>query len=738
MIKPMFRAAVPFGIFVAGMTGGPMPSTVAAQERELEEIVVTATRRDNNIMDVPASVTAFGSETLENRQLREVVDLNMLVPNWQIEEYNGQTLATVRGITNTIIQGPQESSVATHINGVYITRTSSMRAAYSDLESVEALRGPQGTLYGRNATAGAMNIITKKPTDEFESRVSVLFGDYDRIGGTAMVSGPLADNFFARASIYYNDRDGYTENLFPGGQDLDAEELVSGKLSLRWLPSEDVTVDLMATLEERDGGSGFLPYTPPQSLFFPIYATADYTLEPHKAITDYPNEDTRKDTLVALNVEWQMSDNLTLRSTTGYNDSKFDQQYDSDGTSAAATELIYFSESDSFSQEIVLDISLANEKLDVLIGGFYYEDDVSFGFDAILGAVAGAFGLPPSFFRILQNWDQETTAYAGFLDATYHVSDHFRIYGGVRASYEEKDIFVRYQPIAPACGFGGIPPSDTGDDWDDWSPRAGLQWDFSENAMVYAQFQQGFRSGGFSSGQCNDPFQPEEVNSWEVGLKMNFNEGRGSLLASAFYYDYQDLQVQQLVGFAVEITNAAESEIYGFELEGAHLFGDYTTVGFRYSYLSAEYEDFADCDPILFPGNCSSAVVAAGLAVVEDLSGNTLTRAPEHTVGLSLDQQVPISEGELVLSADITYVDERHGRVYNRDSEVLDDYTLLNAFLTWTPGFAPNASVQLFGKNLFGEDYLAQILANGGLSINLQSGLYQPPRTWGVELALNF
>ena len=730
MIKPIFRAVVPFAMFVAGMTGGLMPGTIAAEERLLEEVVVTAMRRDNNIMDVPASVTAFGSETLENRQLREVVDLNMLVPNWQIEEYNGQTLATVRGITNTIIQGPQESSVATHINGVFITRTSSMRAAYSDLESVEALRGPQGTLYGRNATAGAMNVITKKPTDEFESRVSVLLGDYDRIGGTAMVSGPLSDNFFARASIYYNDRDGYTENLFPGGEDLDAEELVSGKLSFRWLPSEGITLDLMATFEERDGGSGFLPYTPPQALFSPIFATADYTLEPHKAITDYPNQDTREDTLVALNVDWRISDNLTLRSTTGYNDSQFDQQYDSDGTGAPASELIYFSESDSFSQQVVLDFSLANEKLDLLIGGFYYEDEVSFGFDAILGAFGG--------LQILQNWDQKTTAYAAFLDTTYHVSDDFRIYGGVRISYEEKDIFVRYLQVVPVCGFGGIPPVDTGDDWDDLSPRVGLQWDFSENGMVYAQFQQGFRSGGFSSGACNDPFQPEEVNSWEVGLKMAFNEGRGSLMASAFYYDYQDLQVQQLVGFAVEITNAAESEIYGFELEGAHLFGDYTTVGFRYSYLSAEYEDFADCDPILFPGNCSSAVVAAGLAVVEDLSGNTLTRAPEHTVGLSLDQQIPISEGELLLSADITYIDERHGRVYNRDSEVLDDYTLLNAFLTWTPGFAPNASVQMFGKNLFGEDYLAQILANGGLSINLQSGLYQPPRTWGVELALNF
>ena len=156
MIKPMFRAAVPFAIFVAGMTGGPMPGTVAAQERELEEIIVTATKRESDVMDVPASITALSTETLENRIVNNYDDLSVLVPNWDVKLGNAQVIHRVRGIAHGLVQGPHEGAVAQHIDGVYIPRTTSLRGVYHDLQSIEALRGPQGTLYGRNATGGAL------------------------------------------------------------------------------------------------------------------------------------------------------------------------------------------------------------------------------------------------------------------------------------------------------------------------------------------------------------------------------------------------------------------------------------------------------------------------------------------------------------------------------------------------------------------------------------------------------
>ena len=734
MIKPMFRAAVPFAIFVAGMTGGPMPGTVAAQERELEEIIVTATKRESDVMDVPASITALSTETLENRIVNNYDDLSVLVPNWDVKLGNAQVIHRVRGIAHGLVQGPHEGAVAQHIDGVYIPRTTALRGVYHDLQSIEALRGPQGTLYGRNATGGALNLTTNKPTEEFEGRLSLLAGNYDRRNVTAMVSGPLSENFLGRLGVYYNKRDGYIENLQPGGKDPNYEDVISVKLGLRFLPSDEVTIDLTVAYEDWEGSNAWASYTAPQDIIFPIYTNAPYTLEYGKLYNDIDGKDEREDTIVALNVGWDVSDSLSIRSTTGLVRNEFEAVNDSDGTGVYSVSWHPRSKSDTFSQELVIDFSLMEERLDVILGGYYYEDDTDFGFYLPLNFIDGSFGLPFNTSQINQDWQQNTTAYAAFLDATFHVSDSFRVFAGIRVSDEDKDVEIQSQQVVVLCGYG-LPVSEVGDSWSDTSPRLGFQWDVSETSMIYGQVQEGFRSGGYDSGSCNDPFDPEEITAFEVGYKAGFNDGRGSVSAAAFYYDYQDLQIQQIVDLQLNIENAASSEVYGIEIESSLLVGDYTTLGFNYAYVNAEFDDYTDCDSILFLGNCSGAVVAAGLAVFEDLSGNQMPGAAEHTLGVSLDQGIPIDGGDLTLIVDAYWTDETFPRQFNRVK--FDGYTLVNAFLSFQPDAWQGSTIRLFAKNLTDEEYFQGFTTVANTSFNFMSN-FGSPRTWGVELVYDF
>ena len=734
MIKPMFRAAVLGATFAAAMTSVSVPGTVAAQERELEEIIVTATKRESDVMDVPASITALSTETLENRIVNNYDDLTVLVPNWDVKLANAQVIQRVRGIAHGLVQGPHEGAVAQHIDGVYIPRTTALRGVYHDLQSIEALRGPQGTLYGRNATGGALNLTTNKPTEEFEGRLSLLAGNYDRRNVTAMVSGPLSENFLGRLGVYYNKRDGYIENLQPGGDDPDHEDVISVKLGLRFLPSDEVTIDLTVAYEDWEGSNAWASYTAPQDIIFPIYTNAPYTLEYGKLYNDIDNKDEREDTIVALNVGWDVSDSLSIRSTTGLVRNEFESVNDSDGTGVYSVSWHPRNKSDTFSQELVIDFSLMEERLDVILGGYYYEDDTDFGFYLPLNFIDGSFGLPFNTSQINQDWQQDTTAYAAFLDATFHVSDSFRVFAGIRASEEDKDVEIQSQQVVVLCGYG-LPVSEVGDSWSDTSPRLGFQWDVSETSMIYGQVQEGFRSGGYDSGSCNDPFDPEEITAFEVGYKAGFNDGRGSVSAAAFYYDYQDLQIQQIVDLQLNIENAASSEVYGVEIESSLLVGDYTTLGFNYAYVNAEFEDYTDCDSILFLGNCSGAVVAAGLAVFEDLSGNQMPGAAEHTLGVSLDQGIPIDGGDLTLIVDAYWTDETFPRQFNRVK--FDGYALVNAFLSFQPDAWQGSTIRLFAKNLTDEEYFQGFTTVANTSFNFMSN-FGSPRTWGVELVYDF
>ncbi len=728
-----------FQRLMVGLVVSCVQLAVCAEERVIEEVVVTATKRETTVMEVAASVTAFTAEQLEEREIESFLDLNLNVPNINSGLSYGQVFMTIRGVGFSNAQGTFDPAVAQHVDGIYLPRTASLRGAYYDLESIEVLRGPQGTLYGRNSTGGSVNLATKKPTEEFAGKVGVLYGDYDRVQVTGSVSGPISEKVLGRLSVIYDDRDHYTENLLPGFDDVDHEEIKSVRGALRFLPSDTLTIDFSAHYEEREGSLLFDSYTEPSTLFFPnIYTNAVFSLEPHKTYSDVNTGDDLESTIVTLSVDWALSENVTLISKTGYVASEFFARTDNDGIATFSVMATTGHDSNTISQELNLHASLMDNQLDLLTGLYLYKDDLEWHTDLPLNFLDDLQGLPPLTSFVSARYDQETEAYGVFVDATYHLSDDWRIYGGVRYSEEEKDGEMQSVQVVPFCGFG-LPVSELKDDWEDVSYRFGVQHDLSEQANLYAQYSKGFRSGGFDTSSCNDDYDQENVGAFEIGYKSTFADGRVALRSSVFYYDYEDLQLSQIVGLQINVDNAAKSIVWGVELETQFHISQNFQIAVNYAHLDATYDDYADCDGLLFPGNCSPAAISGGFAVFEDVSGNPLNRAPENSVGIVADYFVPLGNGgEIGLTAQWTWTDDIQYRPFNNEDDQQDAFSITNVFLTYTPSGDSNVTLRGFVKNLADEEYITSLTANTSTAINLLTMPWAPPRTWGLEAIWEF
>ena len=711
-----------------------------AEEQVIEEVLVTATKRDTDLMDVAASVTAFTSNQLDERGIESFEDLNS-VPNLNSGLSYGQVFMTIRGVGFSNAQGTVDPNVAQHVDGVYMPRTSGLRGAYHDLESLEVLRGPQGTLYGRNSTGGSVNLITAKPTEEFEGRLGLLAGDYDRRQVSGLVSGPISENVLGRLSVLYDERDHYTENLFPGADDVDDEEIKSVRGALRFIPSDDLTIDLSLHHEEREGSFLFDTYTPPSNLFFPIYndPNALFTAEPHKTYSDIDTFDERETTIATLSVDWALSHNVTLISKTGLVNSEFFARTDNDGVSVLSVDATTGHDSDTFSQELNLHFALMDNRLDLLTGVYFYSDELEWESSLDLGFLDNLFGLPPRSSNLSFAYDQDTDAYGVFVDATYHVSDDWRIYGGIRYSDEEKDgEMLVFQVGFALCGFGA-PVSNLDGDWDDTSFRVGVQHDLSAQSTVYGQYSQGFRSGGFDTSSCNDEYDQENVDAFEIGYKATLLDGRMALRTAAFFYEYDDLQLAQIVGLTLNVDNAAKSEVWGAEVEAQIRVTERLQISVNYAYLDATYDEYSDCDGLLFPGNCTPDAIAMGFSVSEDVSGNPLNRAPEHSFGVIADYFLPLDNGgEVGITAEWNWTDDIQYRPFDNEADQQDAYSITNLFVSYKPSGDSNLTLRAYGKNLGDEEYVHSLTANTSVAINLLTMPWAPPRTWGVEAVWDF
>lgn len=708
-----------------------------------EEIVVTAQRRAENIQDIPASITAVSGDVLEERGITSAADLRLLVPNVTGGSLRGDTAIGIRGIgLNVTGSSP---GVAVHVDGVYQPRPSMADLTQVDVQRAEVLRGPQGTLYGRNANGGVVNFITQAPGDEFGGYLTGSYQSFSESRIQGAVDLPLSDAISVRLTGDRWERgDGFVENVLPGGQDLDKGDSWMARLNLVADISDTFSAQLIATHAERHGP--FVYFTnvgqplADSIAFNPSLATANIPQSPLTTAQNDPADQDRTYDSYALTLNVDPVDGVSFKSITALQRFEDNWAADFDATNVSLAVRTEEQLAETFTQEFTA--TLENDRVTAILGAFYMHDEFSsrlrFSFPggarniAPLGSPAGP-PLPPgaSLFAFALPYTTENVGLFG--DVTIHVTDHFRIFGGVRYSEDNQEITQNNAVLGIPNGSGGfnpIPPTVCNAtnrlSFNSTTPRFGVQYDLTPDSMLYASYSQGFKVGGFNYRTgCGANYLPEELTAYEIGSRNQF--GALTLNASAFYYDYTDMQVEQLVGLAFILENAEEARSVGLEVEANYRPNDHVTLYGNMAFTEAEFVTFSNVD----------VLNRVTLPALQDLEGNPLPNAPGFSgnFGFSYETNPILAGGALTFRGDLSYKSRIQFREFDNDADSQEAYALLGASVQWT---SPDGRyfVRAFGRNLTDEEYyqgLAQSSLTGTRFVS-----WGAPRQIGIELRTNF
>jgi iron complex outermembrane receptor protein len=709
---------------LSATAGLAQPATHPEAPATVETLVVTAEKREQTLEKAPASVTAFSAKMLAAQQINNISDLASEVPNLYFAQSNGVEEIAIRGVSINTTNPQIDPVISLNIDGVYQPRVTSMEVLLSDLESIEVLRGPQGTLYGRNATGGVINVTTAKPTDTFEAGASALLGNYDRYMLKGYLSGPINDVVEMRLSGIIDNREGYGENLVTHSHG-DSHEW-SAKLAVRIHPTNNVLVDIAAYhLDASAVGAETYPMTPlggPIIMALPAAEQISTDL-PWKSDDGINGYNATQQNGVTATVTWTPAANLQVKSISGYVQSHYIDHYDSDGTPADLVLITSNYPSTMYSQELDLNATLWG-RVDAVAGLYYMHETVdNHSFDAFPKGEPG-YGVPP--FDVNIDMPQVATSTAGFLDLTYHVSDKFRLEGGVRQTYDSTSV----EQTAELIDLGGyecdaLPgrldnPSTTG--------KVGAQYDVTPTTMTYAQWQSGFKAGGYNFSVCGNQYQPEEIEAWEGGLKGRYFDNRLSLRSSIFYYDYTNMQVQEVTSpSSSDISNAGRSTIYGLEFEGTARLADPLTVDWGLTLTHSRYDSFVSINTAL-----------PQPSPIENLAGNTLVMAPDFTLRAGVSYIVPLGEaGDLTLRGEVFHSDTVYFTPFDESIAKQPRYTLGSLFASYRPR-GSKVEFTAFAKNIGNVAYRISGYTLGAFFPNSGYGMWGDPRTLGLEVSARY
>ena len=731
-----------------------------AQTAPLEEVVVTAQKRAGNLQDTPIAISAVTGDAIEKLNIDDIGAIAAANPSLVYSEAGGEAQLYIRGIGSNIFNIGADQSVATHIDGVYTGRANMGLTQFLDIDRVEILRGPQGTLYGRNATGGAINIISRAPTDEFEGYVSGLVGSFDRIDVRGAVSGPITENLSGRLAVRRLKDDGYTEDLDPqGGDKVDDNDLAALRGSLRW-KSDVLTATLIAEYSEFENGN---------TSIFPIDNTglaeslgAKPNRDIHKTYNNTPSFHEWETGGVTGILDWAVTDTTNLNLTVGYRDWDSDFLFNTDGTEIEITRTTLSYESEQLSAELRLSGESGWGRW--LVGAYWFDED-KYG---ALGLVRSGFTPPavlvPRSFIFRADGTGEATALFGQVD--FKLADTWTLSAGLRYSDEKKGDFLRQSTLLPDNELLGLftpnpipdaTPASTrrvSRSWDAWTPRVGLEFRPADDRLFYLTYSEGFKSGGFNDlSVVNPPFDPELVDSIEVGAKTEWLGGRLRANASAFYYDYTDLQVSVFASVGsittTFTTNAAEATVQGLELDLVAKVTESLDIAASLAVLDATYDRF-----VTPYGSCTAVNVAldarcagrVGLPRLIDAAGNRLNNAPEFKGSVSATYRFDLSGGG---SISLQGAAHHQGRVYflpaNTTVMSQSSYTLVDARIGYE-NESGDLAVGAFVKNLADEDYFHNIVQFTSTSdarkdvfaIGNALGYPAAGRQWGVEVTYRF
>ena len=686
---------------------------------KLADVVVTATKTGEvSLQEVPASITVINEEQMQESGVNNIEDLTQQTPGLSVSR-NGQAARIyIRGVGTNLDFIGADPSVTVHVDGVYQSRTTTALDDFLEVERVEVLRGPQGTLYGRNSTGGTINVISKLPEAERKSKVKVELGSDELRRFSASASGGLGnENLMGGIAIMKTDHDPYVDNINPVGIDgLMDEDSLTSKGTLRYLAGAKGEVVLRADYTDIDRATGAYKSTGLDTDGNPALLAAGVNVpsDPFEMDISYANpflEQTNWGTSAEL--IWQLSQAWSVTSLTGYRDLDLHTIEDTDGSNLDVLVTDLSEEQDQLSEELRFNYESGQLEL---VAGLYYlgEGHTSKGIINVNGA-----GVKNNL-----NTSNDTTAYAAFGQGTYGVTDKLNATLGLRYSYEEKE-FRNDQAITINAN-GAVASSfivDEKTDWDAWSPKAALDYTFDNGPMVYGSVSRGFKSGGFNFTSDDAEYDPEFVWSYETGVKQDWFQNTLRTNLVLFYYDYTDLQVSDFTQPGVlSISNAADAEIKGVELETRWMPHYDWMLELNYAFLDATYKDYL-------------APIGVGIPPV-DVSGNNLNAAPEHKVNAAVQYFQNISKGTISYRVEYFWQDKVYFTAFNKDVSSQDAYGLWNARINFR-SLDESWELQFYGENLADKDYSTSSREFPAATTGVTRDI-NPPLTFGAKLTYNF
>jgi len=668
-----------------------------------EVIKITAQKRESSVQSTPLSVTAISGDVLEQMGITNMDDFQFFAPGITITN-DSMAIVNIRGVGTTAFGVATDPSSTIYIDGVYQPRATTGYQDMFDVERVELLRGPQGVLFGRNAVGGALNIISKGPTEDFEGSVGLTLGNYNKQNLTGTFSGALNDTTRGRLTLLSNTRDGvYTDMLT--GDKYQNEDTFAGRGTLAFDLSDKLYLELRGDYNN-DGGTG---YVSKRGGYTQDYIDAGVAIpeDDYDIALDYKPKTDIEVWGVSSTLTWE-GDEFTIKSITSYRESDFDQKIDADATEFTVFNINFLEQSESFTQEFQFSNTVP-ENLEWIAGLFYLNEGGSGGIDLLFDGLA---------IEITEK--NVTEAYAAFGQMTYKVSDKFRATFGLRYSYESKDY-----GFTTDINGDRVDEGTPDDNWSAWTPRFALDYDLSDDMMVYVSATNGFKSGGFQIGDGTS-FEQEDLWSYETGIKSTLLDNSLRANVGLFYYDYTNLQVVEYdddTGVSTT-TNAGEAIIQGIEGEFVARITDDFDVNLVVTYTRAEFEFFPQGEGV-------------------DFAGNDVPNTPDLTYSLGAQYTTEIEQvGYVVFRADYAWRDSVNFKSNNDNKFESDSYSLLNLRMSLMT-FDDQWEVALYGTNMLDERYATYITAgrnlDGGRTVDGNtSNTYGEPRQYGIKVRYNF
>jgi iron complex outermembrane receptor protein len=758
----------------------------------LEEVTVTARKREESLQTTPVAVTALSGDALEVRAVQSVEALSQFVPNLQFDgaaalsggAYNATIF--IRGIGQNDFAIFSDPGVAMYLDGVYLGRSIGGIMDAIDVARVEVLRGPQGTLFGRNTIGGAVNIISRQPTEELAGEFSLTTGRFDRMDAKGVLNLPLSDTFRTRWTVASINRDGYSKRLTDGDDPGNKDALI-GRVQALWTASDDLTLSLVvdatrvrqnsAPLTLVDVTAGGVPF---QNLYNGLVAPGLNTAAPNGVSTVNSSWITGDidttyaggpsvndlDTIgAAVTLDWQLGA-VGLKSITAYRELDALFARDGDNTPFTFRETINDDDQKQFSQELQLSGLSFGDKLTWLLGAYYFDEDavengkanLAIGTYNALEALtlpAGTTwcGLPganprpiatcppplrfggagnPNNVGVDVGVDLYTnvanTSVALFGQGTYRFTDRFSMTAGARWTEDEKELRLVHRREASGAYIVGAPGTqDTfKETWSEVTPKIGFELQASDDMMFYVSYAKGYKSGGFNarplSGiqEVQTPYDPETVDSYEIGAKTSWFDRRMTANLAVFYNEYEDLQLTINATPQNFVRNAGAAEISGAELEIVTRIAAGLDFNISAGYLDAKYTEL---DPQL-------ATLNPPLVLNKEL-----VKAPEWTVSSGVQYNLGIEPGEITLRVDYSYKSEVFHDVFNDARLSQPAFDLVNAYASFVTA-NERWEFAVFGTNLTDERY--RVSGNSSAGFGLAESTFAPPTEWGATVKYRF